>query len=412
MKILIVEDEAAAQRYMEMLMKKWGHEVFVASNGKEALEILSFSQVDMVVSDWRMPEMNGVELCHRIRSADHAPYLYFIMLTGKQGHDNLVEGMHSGVDDYLVKPIRAEELKLRMEAAKRVIDQNRTLLGSNEVLDKENSQINEHLSRLSDDLRAAGDLQRSQLPEFVSIQGIEFKSIYYPSEFVAGDVFGVQALDECHVGFYHIDVSGHSVASAMLAFSLNSLLTRPLGEGNPLLKVNPKSKSGFTFVSPVDVISELNSQFQMSLEDALYFTMIYGVINSLTGDVCFTQAGHPHPLLVNNGTVSKLGDGGMPVGMLPGAVYDEYSFRMSDGDHLVLYSDGVEELNSKSPEDGGNDIAAGLSRMPVKDFMEQHIKLCVGQSENSNRDDISMIDVKFSGSMKPENSMADFRTAS
>ncbi len=412
MKILIVEDEAAARRYMEMLMNKWGHEVFIASNGNEALEILSFTQVDMVVSDWRMPEMNGVELCQRIRNVDRAPYLYFIMLTGKQGHENLVEGMQSGVDDYLVKPIIAEELKLRIEAAKRVIDRNKALLGSNEELDKENSQISEHISRLSDDLRAAGDLQRSQLPESVSMQGIEFNSIYYPSAFVAGDVFGVRALDECHVGFYHIDVSGHSVASAMLAFSLNNLLTKPSREGNPLLRVSPGTKSGFTFVSPSDLITELNGQFQMSVEDVLYFTMIYGVINSQTGDVCFTQAGHPHPLLVSNGIVSKLGDGGMPVGMLPGAVYDEYYFQMSDGDHLVLYSDGVEELHSQIPEGNVDDIAAGLSRMPVNDFMEQHIKLCVGQSENPNRDDISMIDVKFTGIEEPGCTMPDLRNAS
>ena len=106
MKILIVEDDPVSRRLPESFLSGWGHDVQFAVNGREAWEILQKPDApNLVISDWMMPEMDGLELCRRIRSAGKSCYAYFIILTAKEKKEDIVKGLKAGADDLLVKPL-------------------------------------------------------------------------------------------------------------------------------------------------------------------------------------------------------------------------------------------------------------------------------------------------------------------
>jgi two-component system, cell cycle response regulator len=122
MKILIVEDDAVTRRILENFLKKWGYDVIPMTDGSAAWEIMQNPDApNLVISDWMMPNMDGVELCKKIRAMEKAEYTYFILLTTKTEKKDIVEGLESGADDFIVKPFDHEELKSRVNIGKRII---------------------------------------------------------------------------------------------------------------------------------------------------------------------------------------------------------------------------------------------------------------------------------------------------
>jgi two-component system cell cycle response regulator len=121
-KILIAEDDPVSRRLLEAFLGKWGYDVVVTSNGSEAWQVLQGPETpNLVVSDWMMPYMDGVELCRKIREMGRSDYTYFIILTAKGGKEDIVKGLEAGADDYLVKPFDQEEMKCRVKIGERII---------------------------------------------------------------------------------------------------------------------------------------------------------------------------------------------------------------------------------------------------------------------------------------------------
>jgi two-component system cell cycle response regulator len=120
--VLIVEDDPVTRRLLSVYITKWGYDVMEAVDGAEAWSILQKPEaLSLVVSDWMLPGMNGLDLCRKVRSAERAGYVYFIMLTAKGKQEDLLEGLENGVDDYLVKPFNWNELKCRIKIGERII---------------------------------------------------------------------------------------------------------------------------------------------------------------------------------------------------------------------------------------------------------------------------------------------------
>lgn len=120
MQILIVDDSPFALRLLERALTSAGHVVTKAQDGHEALEILQQGNHRMVISDWEMPEMDGLALCREVRSMT-ANYIYFILLTSRSSTDQIVEGMSAGADDFVTKPFDPAELGVRIRAGERVL---------------------------------------------------------------------------------------------------------------------------------------------------------------------------------------------------------------------------------------------------------------------------------------------------
>ena len=121
MKILIAEDNPASRRMLQKFLEKDGHEVFSADNGLRAWEILNRENLSMVVTDWVMPEMDGLSLCRKIREVDLSRYVYIIILTSKDEKEDSIEGLVAGADDYITKPVDPKTLKARIRAGQRIV---------------------------------------------------------------------------------------------------------------------------------------------------------------------------------------------------------------------------------------------------------------------------------------------------
>jgi putative two-component system response regulator len=126
MNILIVEDNKPTLRLLEKKINTWGYSVHLAENGIEALAKLASSPIDIVLTDWNMPEMNGLELCRRVRKSD-MPYIYLIVVTARDSRKDIVHGLESGADDYVTKPINFDELRARMGIGVRIVRMERDL---------------------------------------------------------------------------------------------------------------------------------------------------------------------------------------------------------------------------------------------------------------------------------------------
>ena len=121
-KILVVDDEIASRQTLEVFAKKLGYDVFSASDGTDAYEIWKQERPKLVVTDWNMPQMDGLELCAKIRSEEGEDYTYVIMVTGRNDIMDVINGMEAGADDYIVKPFNLDELNVRIKAGERIID--------------------------------------------------------------------------------------------------------------------------------------------------------------------------------------------------------------------------------------------------------------------------------------------------
>ncbi len=122
MKVLAVEDDPVALAVLTRTLSTLGHDVAVVAGGEAALEHLARDPVRVVVSDWMMPDLDGLELCRRIRSRVGSDYVYFILLTAKLPCEaNQREAIEAGVDDFLTKPIAAQELWMRLRVAERIL---------------------------------------------------------------------------------------------------------------------------------------------------------------------------------------------------------------------------------------------------------------------------------------------------
>lgn len=120
MRVLIVEDDTVSRLVLQGALGQLGHECLVAEDGQQGWEIFQCTLVDVVISDWVMPNMNGIELCRHVRTLTDRPYTYFIFLTSRGGQERLDEGLLAGTDDYLLKPLNPDDLKARLIVAERI----------------------------------------------------------------------------------------------------------------------------------------------------------------------------------------------------------------------------------------------------------------------------------------------------
>lgn len=135
MRVLIAEDDPISRRVLETMLVRWGYETLAASDGAQAWEMLRSPDAPrLAILDWMMPQMSGVDLCRAIRQSPRKEYLYLILLTARGRQEDVIEGMNAGADDYITKPFDSGELKVRLHAAKRILDLQAELISAREAL--------------------------------------------------------------------------------------------------------------------------------------------------------------------------------------------------------------------------------------------------------------------------------------
>jgi len=200
MQVLVVEDSAVYRKLIRDHLQAWGFHVTVAENGAQASAVLaSPDSPKLVLLDWVLPDIEGVDLCQQIREAGSSrPYLYVILLTSKEGRQNMLYAMESGADDYLLKPFDESELKARLMVGKRILDLQDELVQAREAMrhaathDSLTELLNrgEILDMLTRELERG---RRDQKPLTVILADIDhFKQV----NDTLGHLFGDRALQE------------------------------------------------------------------------------------------------------------------------------------------------------------------------------------------------------------------------
>ncbi len=127
MRVLVAEDDGVARRYVLAAIGRLGHEVETATNGKEAWALHEARPFDIVITDWMMPEMDGLELCRRIEASRARHFTYIVLVTCRDKPEDLTAGILAGADDFLAKPFRRDELRARLYAGSRMVRLARSL---------------------------------------------------------------------------------------------------------------------------------------------------------------------------------------------------------------------------------------------------------------------------------------------
>ena len=200
MNVVVVDDDPVVRLVLAKAVSGLGHVALAAEDGAGALRLVETKPVDVVVSDWMMPGMSGLELCQKIRGRDAIEYVYFMLVTALDDSEHALAGIAAGVDDCLVKPVRPFDLRLRLMVAERVTDLHRRLAERQRGLERSNVEMaatarQDPLTGLGNRLKMSEDLEifRSRRDRYHEQFGValfdidHFKSLNDTAGHLAGD---------------------------------------------------------------------------------------------------------------------------------------------------------------------------------------------------------------------------------
>jgi putative two-component system response regulator len=184
MQTLIVDDDSFALKVLERTLSRMGYSTVPARDGNEAMEILRRGEIRLVVTDWDMPGMNGVELCRAIRREDFSGYVYIIMLTGREGAKQRMEGLYAGADDFLNKPLDPEELLVCLKGAERILSletRNLALFALAKLAESRDPDTGAHVERVQTYARLIAQNLSAAVKSFNSVDDEYIRLLYQTS---------------------------------------------------------------------------------------------------------------------------------------------------------------------------------------------------------------------------------------
>ena len=309
-------------------------------------------------------------------------------------------GLDVGADDFLTKPVNGAELLARMKAGERILSMEQEKDMQNQMLSKSRDEIQILYDAIDRDLLEAKKFQEALLSEKYQKFGDSSVSLYLKSSGrVGGDLVGYYSISDEKIGLYSIDVSGHGISSALMTARLAGFLS----DGSPDQNVGLiKGKDGiYRARSPEQAVAILNEIVLNDMDTELYFTILLVEADLCTGHMRMSQAGHPHPAVQRaNGTVEFPGNGGLPVGLIPGAEFDSFEVQLEAGDRLLLTSDGVTECADPAgnllDDDGLAQILVNHQGAQELEFFDVMIDALTEYSKSSTfDDDVSAVMLEF-----------------
>ncbi len=399
-KVLVVDDSRLQRRILTSSLKRWGYDVREAATGADALSMCLECPPDLILSDWMMPGMTGLEFCRAFRDMTRDSYGYFILLTSKSEKNEVALGLDNGADDYLTKPVNPAELRARISAGERILRMERELTEKNRLITSTLDELQLVYDSLDRDLIEAKKLQQSLVSDrYRDFGPADVSLLLQSSGHVGGDLVGMFPAGPGRIGLYGIDVSGHGVSSALMTARLAGYLSSVAPDQN--IALYKTDSGGFAVRPPAETVAILNQIILDEMETELYFTMILADVDLDSGRVTLVQAGHPHPALQRaDGTVELVGKGGLPVGLIAGAEYEQTDIEMVAGDRLMIYSDGVVECvdpdGNLLDDDGLRQILADLRQTRGLACLESVIwKLSAFAHDQEFSDDVSAVLLEF-----------------
>ncbi len=304
-----------------------------------------------------MPDADGFELVRRFREHPRTRAIPIVVLSTKEDPEIKAKAFADGANDYLIKlPAQAEMLaRLRYHSAAYV----------------HHLQRDAAYTQLSRELNMARKMLLGLLPEPGNIGPVHFDWFFQASSYVSGDCFDYFPIDKRYLCFYVVDVSGHGVSAAMLAFNAQHQIRASDRQAAAMIE-----RYGSIGSAAAAMVTDFNNRFMQMRETSLYLTMVYGILDQHTGEVALVQAGHPPALLMpKEGPPLPIGDGSLPIGFVSNTRYESHSLQLEPGARLYLYSDGVTDCHSLHEETYGvsrlEQLLDRTRAMPLKEVGRQ-----------------------------------------
>ncbi|MDX2099574.1 MAG: SpoIIE family protein phosphatase [Leptolyngbyaceae cyanobacterium bins.59] len=406
-RVLVIDDDAPTRALLNRALQNQGYEVATANNGEDGIALAMQSRPALIICDWMMPGLDGLEVCRRIKSHPELSTTFFILLTFRGETEDRIKGLDTGADDFLSKPIQISELRARVRAGLRLHQLTQDLQSQNEALETLTQNLrskNEVLKDLTKTLQSQKELLEAEFAEATDyvrsllpgpLKGrVKINARFVPSSELGGDCFDYYWLDPDYLAIYLLDVSGHGLGAALPSvFVLNLLRSQSL--------------PGINFYQPSQVLRALNETFQMTQQNQRYFTIWYGVYNRETHRLVYASAGHPPAILLTDSSelthqettdIKRLRTPGMPIGMLPNTKYVDAYCTLPDQSTLYVFSDGIyETLESEAGSWGLEHLIEILKSQHQRNIdLDQLVStiqsLNVNQSFN---DDVSLLQISF-----------------
>jgi serine phosphatase RsbU (regulator of sigma subunit) len=351
--VLLVDDEPANIQIVNSILKDT-YKTRIATSGAKALELASqVPAPDLILLDVMMPEMNGYEVCSRLKEADHTRDIPVIFLTGQTEIDDETKGFEVGAVDYIHKPFSPAVVQARV----------RTHL----VLRGIREQLASQLQTIKGEMDTARQIQLSILPrEIPTINGLEIAARYIPMTSVAGDFYDFIPIDEKRIGILVADVSGHGMPAALIS---------------SMLKIALDAQKACAS-DPARVLAGLNNALCGKFK-VHFVTAVYVVVDTEKQSILYAGAGHP-PLITMDRSAQEARDfveNGLFLGFFPEATYTAIEIPFKPGDWGVLYTDGIVEMTDSAEEEFGVDR--------FKQFLQTNKDLSAGQFVDALLDELS-----------------------
>ncbi|MCM8734455.1 fused response regulator/phosphatase [Azospirillum sp. A1-3] len=331
-RVLVVDDNRINRHLLLALLERGGITLIEqAEDGHDALVRIERFKPDLVLLDLMMPQMDGFEMCRRLRTDPRWKSLPVLVQSSLNRAEDRARAFAAGATDYVTKPINAVELLARV----RIHLRKRTML----------RDLQQYHSRTEAELELARAMQARMLPgpdrlaELEAATGIAIHTHFAPSSELGGDFWGIERLPDGRVATYLVDFSGHGVGAALNTFRLDAICRQ----------------IGSTELSPAEFLAAVNRRLCGLLPCGQFATMLTGVIDPAAGLFHYASAGSTAPMMWHPGDEApRLGDGsGLPLGLLASASYDSRVLPMPPGARLFLYSDAAIEIpigGEDSPE--------------------------------------------------------------
>ncbi|HBS06591.1 MAG TPA: regulator [Leptospiraceae bacterium] len=338
--ILIIDDDPSIRELVSRFLEKEGFTALNASTGEEGIAMSIRHRPALILCDYTLPGIDGLEVCEALRDRQDLESSYFILLTASGDMDSKVAAFDRGVDDFITKPFDFRELRSRIKAGMRIFLLNEALRRRQAIMDFDLNQAREYV--------------RSQIPGPMKNHRVWIDYVYRPSHTLGGDMFHFDWIDDC-LRMFVLDVSGHGIGSSLLSVAAHQLLAGGRLEANPL--------------EPVEVLQELNRAFPMEKQNRLFFTIWYGIYDFKKRTLSYSSAGHPQGFLKeSSGDSHVLMKGGIPIGMVKDYRYRYNHLELKNPFVICLFTDGLYEDESIPPDFNGSldSFHKLLGRIPDK----------------------------------------------
>jgi len=325
--VLLVDDAPANIQVVTSILKDI-YKIRVATNGAKALALAKDTPLpDLVLLDVMMPQMDGYEVCTRLKADPETQDIPVIFLTGQTEIEDETRGFEVGAVDYIHKPFSPAVVKARVHT-------HLVLRGIRE-------QLARQLLTIQKELETARQIQMSILPSSIpQIPGLDIAARYIPMTSVAGDFYDFIVVDEKHLGILVADVSGHGMPAALIASMLKIALAAEIAHA----------------ADPAQVLMGLNQTLCGKFEHH-FITAAYLFVDLQKGTLTYAGAGHP-PLLMwgqSSAGVRDVEENGLFLGKFPWATYSSRELPLNAGDWCLLYTDGIPETADPTGIDFGTD---------------------------------------------------------